>query len=280
MTRAQWYRAAVVILAAAGGLALMGSMGRLQWPSVLVYSGLVTFLCGLLSLLLPARWLGFSRRIHGLAAGVLVGAVLFTAGMFWPLSSYNTSSPTSRIDAFLPAYHIYERHQLVVNAPPDRVREALDQITPSEVGVTHALGTIRGFVMSGMRKQGNARAGAAPARVLDVVKQPGSGFFTLDDTPREFVFGLAGQPWNNKAVRLTPEEFRTWNPAGQVKIAANFLLEDAGGGRTRVTTETRIAASDETAQRKMARYWALVYPGSGMIRWGLLKAIRARAERQ
>ncbi|QOY90675.1 hypothetical protein [Paludibaculum fermentans] len=279
MTRAQWYRAAAVIVVAAGGLLLMSSMGRLQWPSVLVYSGLVTFACGLFSILVPARWLGFARRLHSLAAGAGVGAVLLAAGMFWPLSAYDTPSPTSRIDAFLPAYHFQERHELVVNAPVERVREALRQVTFSDIGAMQTLGRIRGFVMGGPRRQAPAQAGAAPMPVLDVVKRPESGFFTLDDTPHEFVFGLAGQPWNNKPVRVTAEEFRSWRPPGQVKVAANFLMEDAGGGRTRLITETRIAATDEAAQRTMARYWALVYPGSGMIRWGLLHAIQARAER-
>ncbi|MGJ5816073.1 hypothetical protein [Paludibaculum fermentans] len=279
MTRAQWYRAAAVVVVAVGGLVLMGSMGRLQWPSVLVYSGLAAFCFGLLFLLVPARWLGFSRRVYSLAAGAGVGAVLFTAGMFWPLQSYATPVATSRIDAFLPTYHFHERHELVVNATPERVREALDEVSFSDVEAMQALGRIRGFVMSGMKRPTGARGAVAPVRILDVVKRPGSGFFPLADTPREFVFGLAGQPWNNKPVRLTPEEFLTWNLPGQVKVAANFLLEDAGGGRTRVITETRIAATDEAAQRTMGRYWALVYPGSGMIRWGLLKAIRTRAER-
>jgi hypothetical protein len=63
-----------------------------------------------------------------------------------------------------------------------------------------------------------------------------------------------------------------------VKIAANFRIEDIGGGRTRVVTETRVVANDDAAHRKMARYWALIYPGSGMIRRSLLAAIRDHAE--
>jgi len=63
-----------------------------------------------------------------------------------------------------------------------------------------------------------------------------------------------------------------------VKIAANFRIEDAGDGRSRVITETRVAANDDFARVKMARYWALIYPGSGMIRRSLLQVIRDRAE--
>jgi hypothetical protein len=114
---------------------------------------------------------------------------------------------------------------------------------------------------------------------VEVVRSPRSGFFLLDDTPREFVFGLAGQPWNNRAVRLTPAVFRYWATPGNVKVAANFRIEDAGAGRSRVMTETRIAGCDAAARSKMAKYWSLVYPGSGLVRRALLEAIRDRAER-
>lgn len=80
------------------------------------------------------------------------------------------------------------------------------------------------------------------------------------------------------SVRLKSEEFRAWAPPHTVKIAANFQIEDAGSGRSRVITETRVAANDDFARAKMATYWALIYPGSGMIRRGLLQVIRERAE--
>ena len=58
----------------------------------------------------------------------------------------------------------------------------------------------------------------------------------------------------------------------------NFHVEDAGGGRSRLVTQTRIAASDARAERLFARYWRLIYPGSALIRWSWLRAIKARAE--
>ena len=38
----------------------------------------------------------------------------------------------------------------------------------------------------------------------------------------------------------------------------------------------RVVASDAAARRKMARYWALIYPGSGLVRHSLLEAVRER----
>jgi hypothetical protein len=276
MRRAQFLRLAALATAAGCGLLLMGRFGALQLPSVLAYSGLVVLLGGLISCLAPPRWLGFSRRFHGLLTGVLAGAVLFAAGWCWPTGSFDTPSPVTHLDAFLPEYQFHERHEIAIQAPPDRVRAALDQVSWADIGVMETLGRIRSIAMG----RGAGRGGLPPTSIVNSVKSPRSGFFLLDDTPREFVFGLAGQPWNNAAVRLNAAEFRNWARAGSIKVAANFLIEDAGNGGSRVVTETRIAACDAASRRKMAQYWALIYPGSGMVRRSMLEAVRRRAERQ
>jgi hypothetical protein len=274
MARAQVLRAAAIVVFAGGGLFWMNSFAPLQWPTVLVYAGLAILAGGILSMLLPRPWSGFSKRVHGLAAGILLGGALIAAGLFWPAGSFKTAWPGCRLDAFMPAYNFRERHVITIQAPAERVRQTLNRISFADIGVMQTLGRIRSMAMG----RGGAQGSVLSMPILEVVQHPRSGFFPLDDTPREFVFGLAGQPWNNIAVRLKPEEFAAWAPAGNVKIAANFLIEDAGEGRTRVITETRVAASDEAARRKMASYWALIYPGSGMIRRNMLQVIRERAE--
>jgi hypothetical protein len=267
----------IVLAAAAGcGLYLMSRLGALQLPSVLAYSGIVAFLGGLVSVLAPPRWLGFSRRYQGPLAGALAGAVLFAAGWFWPAGSFHTPSRATRLDAFMPEYNFHERHEMTIEAPPDRVRSALDRVSWAEIGIMETLGRIRNVAISGSA----ARGRLSPAPIVDSIKNPRAAFFLLDDTPREFVFGLAGQPWNNAAVRLNAAEFPTWAQPGSIKVAANFLIEDAGNNRSRVVTETRVLACDATARKKMARYWALICPGSGMLRRSLLEAVRVRAEKQ
>jgi hypothetical protein len=49
-------------------------------------------------------------------------------------------------------------------------------------------------------------------------------------------------------------------------------------GGSRVTTETRILATDDGARRRFGAYWRVIYPGSALIRIGWLDAIRRRAE--
>jgi hypothetical protein len=51
------------------------------------------------------------------------------------------------------------------------------------------------------------------------------------------------------------------------------------GGRTPLSTETRILATDEAARRRFGRYWVVIRPGSAAIRVVWLWAIRTRAER-
>jgi hypothetical protein len=276
MNRAQWIRAVLAVVLAIAGIAAMRSFGALQLPSLLMYSGIVLLGFGAITFLIPTRWSGFRRRVHGLAVGFVAGAVLIGAGWFWPAHAHFAGDGPG-IDAFLPNYDFHERHEILVHAPAQRVREVFDRISFADIGVMQTLGRIRAVAMGQFRNP--PAQGASPAiPIVEMMQNPRSGFFPLYDSPGEFVFGLAGQPWSNRGVRLQPDQFRDWAPRGNVKIAANFRMEAAGPNLTRVITETRISATDAAARRKMARYWALIYPGSGMIRHSLLRAIRDRAE--
>jgi hypothetical protein len=56
-------------------------------------------------------------------------------------------------------------------------------------------------------------------------------------------------------------------------------VEDEGAGWSRVTTETRILATDASARRAFGIYWRVIYPGSAIIRSMWLREIKRRAER-
>jgi hypothetical protein len=58
----------------------------------------------------------------------------------------------------------------------------------------------------------------------------------------------------------------------------NFLVEEEGDGWCRLSTETRVLATDDTARRRFAVYWRLIYPGSSLIRRMWLAAVKRRAE--
>ena len=49
-------------------------------------------------------------------------------------------------------------------------------------------------------------------------------------------------------------------------------------GRSRLTTETRIFATDDVALGRFTAYWRIIFPGSAILRMTWLRAIKARAE--
>ena len=108
-----------------------------------------------------------------------------------------------------------------------------------------------------------------------------SGFLFLREIKdREVVFGVVNRMVAVESRRppVKPEEFASFSEPGVVKIAANFRVEGQRGGWSRVTTETRILATDEVAERRFGAYWRLIHPGSALIRRSWLQAIRRRAE--
>jgi hypothetical protein len=74
----------------------------------------------------------------------------------------------------------------------------------------------------------------------------------------------------------TREQFVRLTGAGYAKAAMNFLITPGGPGVHRVSTETRIVATDAASARAFARYWRLIYPGSALIRRMWLRAVRNR----
>ena len=78
----------------------------------------------------------------------------------------------------------------------------------------------------------------------------------------------------------TLQEFADYREPGTVKMAYDFNVEDAGGGSSTLSTETRILALDDLTRRGMGQYWRLIVPGSGLLRRQWLEGIKKRAERK
>jgi hypothetical protein len=113
----------------------------------------------------------------------------------------------------------------------------------------------------------------------------GSGFIKLVEEPdRELVLGGVQRYWQRGAApppRIGgAAEFAAFDTPDFVKVAFDLRVEEEGGGWTRITTETRVLATDPSARRKFAVYWRFIYPGSAIIRHSMLAAIRRRAERE
>lgn len=244
-------------------------------PVVLVYAGLVTAAAGLLSLLKPIRWLGIPTRLRAvkvLVAGALIAVV--AARLPAPLSAQ--SKRTSLLDGFVPRYQFNEVHSIDVHAPPDSVYAAITTVTAREIRLFRILTWIRSPHIGPARE--SILNPAAEDPVLDVATR--SGFLLLAQAPpHELVFGTIGFGGPLAVSNPTPEGFRKFDKPGHAKIAMHFLVTPMRNGSTRLTTETRVYATDDAARRGFATYWRLIYPGSSIIRVMWLRAIRARAER-
>jgi hypothetical protein len=100
----------------------------------------------------------------------------------------------------------------------------------------------------------------------------------VDEAPRELVIGTIVVRPPGARVRVRPEIFERSMPPGFALAAMNFLITPDGAGGSRVSTETRVFATNDDARRRFAMYWRLIYPGSALIRRMWLRAIARRVE--
>lgn len=240
----------------------------------LVYAGLTLVLVGAVSLLRPLRVVRIASRRRGL--GVLAaGVVLVVLGAGLPAPETRIDPPRSALDRFAPAYQFSEQHEIRVAAPPAQAFEAIRSVTAGEITFFTTLTAIRRFGRSGPESILNA-----PERLplLDVATR--TTFLLLAHEPdREIVVGtlVAAPPGMRRPDEPTPQWYRALSGPGYAKAVMNFLVQPSGSGSL-VTTETRVFASDGRTRRRFAAYWRVIYPGSALIRWMWLRAIKRRAE--
>ena len=92
--------------------------------------------------------------------------------------------------------------------------------------------------------------------------------------------GAVTQPWLADVIfqPLPPEQFAQFNEPGYVKIAWTLRADRAGATRSVFRTETRVVATDPAARTKFRRYWSFASPGIVLIRWLMLRPVKAAAE--
>ena len=160
-----------------------------------------------------------------------------------------------------------ERHQRLIDAPPERaLRIALE--TPLRADrVSFTLARLRG-----LNPQGT---------IGDFFAGESGLFVVLHRDPTEIVAGLAGAVWRPRGGGPTltaAEQWADWSEPGTVKAVGLFRAEPVSEeGRSLLVTETQVEAVDEEARRKFRRYWLLVEPFSRLIRRRWLRTIERRA---
>lgn len=179
------------------------------------------------------------------------------------------------LDDVVPVADHVTRQSRVIDAPPSVVWKELHRLRLSSLPVSLLLSAVRALPVL-LAGRGRRRGG--PDRTfLDVVPIPE----LASDPPSHVVFGGVLQAWRltggQRPPLLDATGVREWSEPGWVKVGMEFRLAPALGG-TRLTCETRVAATDPRTRRRFARYWLLVRGGSTAIRWELLTAVAMRAE--
>ena len=148
----------------------------------------------------------------------------------------------SLLDDWLPEYDVVERHDAAVPAPPERALE-------------FALGSP-----------------AAPDKIVAGLLRA-RGMPARGRTIGEFFSGA-----DFRQLRRTPTEWAAALERSGLRIAIDFRAEPIPGG-SRLTTETRVKATDARARRRFRLYWLAIGPFSALIRRRWLAAATASAKR-
>jgi hypothetical protein len=160
-----------------------------------------------------------------------------------------------------------ERHERVITAPPERAIELALEMPADGDPIVSALVRVRGL----------KRRGGSNASTTDFFRA--NGFIELTRSSREVVLGMGAPAQIKSSERIrNAGEWRSWSRPGWIKAAMNFLAEPEGDGRTRLITETKVEATDESARRRFRVYWLVVGPFSALIRRRWLRQIARAAE--
>ncbi len=205
------------------------------------------------------------------------GVILCVVSMALPSPEVRRETPATLLDRFMPVYEFNETHSIRVKAPREKVYRAVKAVTADEITLFRTLTWLRRLGRPGPENILNA---PEHVPILEVATR--TGFLLLaEEQDREIVIGagVAVPPGWSPKKRPTPEEFKSVRKPGFALAAMNFRVEDIRDDACLVTTETRVHATDSSTRRKFSGYWKVVYPGSWLIRWNWLRAVKTRAER-
>jgi len=180
------------------------------------------------------------------------------------------------LDELLPAPHFRERHERRVAAPPAKVWPAMQELRLGDLALSRALMGIRLLPARFARRERPQRM--VSGRLLEDGPVP----VLAQDPGHAVLAGGVLQPWKitggDEPPPLDAAALQAFAAPGWVKVGFDFVLEPDGAG-TRLTTETRVTATDARTRARFGLYWMVIRLGSGLIRRDMLRAVARRAER-
>ena len=179
------------------------------------------------------------------------------------------------LDELLPAPHFRERHERRIAAPPAAVWQAVQELRLGDLALSRALMAVR---LLPARLAGRKEASRmVDGRLLEEGPVP----VLATEPNRAVVAGGVMQPWKltggEEPPALDAAALQAFAEPGWVKTGFDLVIEPNGTG-TRLTTETRVTATDPGTRARFGLYWLFIRAGSGLIRRDMLRAVALRAE--
>jgi hypothetical protein len=183
--------------------------------------------------------------------------------------------PDRLLDRFIPEYEVAERHETRVAAPGDVTYQAACDFDLRESPLIRTIFRARELLL------GAPAAPNAPSRLLELTLQ--AGWRTLAEDPgRELVVGTITRPWEARVSfhPLAPDVFAAFDEPGYVKIVWTVCVDPVEDRSSVFRTVTRVQTTDTGSREKFRRYWAVFSPGILLIRYEVLRIVRAVAARR
>jgi hypothetical protein len=245
--------------------------------STVWYSSLLAIALALLGIL--RRLVRLQFTFPRAPALILIAALIGLALLIWLAPGERAvDSASTELDRAMPIFQFREVHTRSIEAPAERVRQAIKEVTAGEIFLFQLFTAIRRLGRAAPEGILNA---PDDRPILEVASR--SGFILLADTEREVTFGdviAAPRELRRSAEGLGATWFNALAAPGIAKAGMNFVIEPAGPARTRLTTETRVFATDPRTLRAFTAYWRTIFPGSWILRVTWLDAIAKRAQNQ
>lgn len=188
------------------------------------------------------------------------------------------------LDTWMPAWDAQSRHDIEIDADPGVVYQVLLTTEFGGNPILRALMAVRLLpaLLFTPRQAWKHWKEARTARLEEPMGRLLKGAFVQLEVlpPHELIMGLTGRFWTPTGglVPSDPATFRDPIPPGLARATWNFEVQPIGPGRTRLSTETRIVCSNQDTRRRFLRYWSFIRRASGVIRWALLRQVKAAAE--
>jgi hypothetical protein len=177
------------------------------------------------------------------------------------------------IDSFAPNPDAVETHSIALNASREQVYRTLwtaDLGGSIAIKVLMGLRSLPAFVLH----RSHVRPRNQRITLQTIID---AGFGVLAEKPgEEVVLGVTGRFWRptGNLSRFNRADFDHAVSPGLARGVWNFWVEEAAGGKTILSTETRVICGDTGSRRKFRVYWFFVRPFSGLIRRIMLKTVR------